>query len=315
MASSIVLSDNGVTSGSAGIKSQGGNDGVLLLQTSTAGGTATTAVTVDNAQNVGVGVTPSAWATVKPVVQFPNGNFIGSQGSVDTFYVGQNHYYDGTNFKYVINGYATQYQMGNGTGQHQWKIAASGTAGNAITFTQAMTLDASGNLLVGVTSPRYSGGSATIYAAGIGNTQPAMACDTNLTTGQQQIKFINPNGLVGTISTSGSLTSYNVSSDHRLKENILPLTGALDKISQLKPSVYNYKADPTTNIEGFIAHELQDVIPHAVTGKKDAVDAEGNPVYQGVDASFLIPFLTAAIKEQNQLITNLTERLVALEGK
>ena len=107
----------------------------------------------DSAGNLGLGVTPSAWATVKPVVQLPNGNFIGSQGSVDTFYVGQNHYYDGTNFKYVINGYATQYQMGNGNGQHQWKIAASGTAGNAITFTQAMTLDASGNLAVGTTSP------------------------------------------------------------------------------------------------------------------------------------------------------------------
>ena len=110
-------------------------------------------------------------------------------------------------------------------------------------------------------------------------------------------RFYNANGQVGSIVTSGSLTTYNVSSDYRLKENITPLTGALNKIAQLKPSVYNYKSDPKTQIEGFIAHELQQVVPYAVTGEKDAVDANGNPDYQGVDASFLIPHLVAAIQE------------------
>ena len=105
--------------------------------------------TIDSSGNVGIGVTPSAWATITPALQLPNGNYIGSQGSVDTFYVGQNHFYDGTNFKYVITGYATQYQLGNDNGTHQWKISPSGTAGNNITFTTAMTLDASGNLILG----------------------------------------------------------------------------------------------------------------------------------------------------------------------
>ena len=113
--------------------------------------TFTQAMTLDSSGNLGLGVTPSAWATVSPVMQLPNGNYIGSQGSVDTFYVGQNHFYNGTNFKYVINGYATQYQLGNNNGSHQWKIAGSGTAGNNISFTTAMTLDASGNLGLGVT--------------------------------------------------------------------------------------------------------------------------------------------------------------------
>jgi hypothetical protein len=113
--------------------------------------TFTNAMTLNSSGNLGIGVTPSAWATITPALQLPNGNYIGSQGAIDTFYVGQNHFYDGTNFKYVINGYATQYQLGNNNGTHQWKIAPSGVAGNNITFTTAMTLNTSGNLGIGVT--------------------------------------------------------------------------------------------------------------------------------------------------------------------
>ena len=142
---------------------------------------------------------------------------------------------------------------------------------------------------------------------------PALICDKQAAgaTGCNQILFNNNNGFVGSITTSGSLTSFNVSSDRRLKENIAPLTGGLSSVLALKPSQYNYIADPSTQIQGFIADELQAVVPHAVFGEKDAVDAEGKPVYQGVDASFLIPHLVAAIQELNAKVTALKAKLGA----
>jgi hypothetical protein len=101
---------------------------------------------------------------------------------------------------------------------------------------------------------------------------------------------------VGTIATSSSATAYNTSSDYRLKENIAPMIGALNIVSQLKPCTYTWKADGKDG-QGFIAHELQAVIPDAVTGEKDAIDKDGNIKPQGVDASFLVATLTAAIQE------------------
>ena len=111
-----------------------------------------------------------------------------------------------------------------------------------------------------------------------------------------QIQFINGNGAVGSISTSGSSTSFNVSSYYRLKNTIAPMTGALAKVAQLKPVSYKWNADGSDG-QGFIAHELAEVVPDCVTGEKDAVDSEGKPQYQGVDTSFLVATLTAAIQE------------------
>jgi hypothetical protein len=92
------------------------------------------------------------------------------------------------------------------------------------------------------------------------------------------------------------------------------MIGALEKVALLKPCTYKWKVDGSSS-QGFIAHELQEVVPDCVTGEKDAVDAEGNPVYQGVDTSFLVATLTAAIQEQQALITALTARITALEAK
>jgi hypothetical protein len=112
---------------------------------------------------------------------------------------------------------------------------------------------------------------------------------------------------VGTISVSGSATAYNTSSDYRLKENVVAMSGATERLKQLKPSRFNFIADPDTTVDGFLAHEVQDVVPEAITGTKDAVDAEGNPEYQGIDQSKLIPLLVATIQE-------LEARIAQLEG-
>jgi hypothetical protein len=110
------------------------------------------------------------------------------------------------------------------------------------------------------------------------------------------VGFVNPNGTVGTITLTGTSTAYNTSSDYRLKENVAPMTGALTKVAALKPVTYTWKADGSAG-QGFIAHELQAVVPDAVTGAKDAVDKDGKPRYQGVDTSFLVATVVAALQE------------------
>jgi hypothetical protein len=111
----------------------------------------------------------------------------------------------------------------------------------------------------------------------------------------------------GSISVNGIVTTYGSVSDYRLKENVQPMVGALDTIALLNPVTYNWKSDGSDG-QGFIAHELQAVVPDCVSGEKDAVDDEGSPRYQGVDTSFLVATLVSAIQE-------LTARIAALEAK
>jgi hypothetical protein len=125
----------------------------------------------------------------------------------------------------------------------------------------------------------------------------------------------------GSITSDGANTAYVTSSDYRLKENISLLTNALSTVVQLKPSTWTWKENQEAG-QGFIAHELAEIVPQAVTGEKDAVDANGNPQYQGVDTSFLVATLTAAIQElKAELDTVKTQnaafeaRLAALEAK
>ena len=187
----------------------------------------------------------------------------------------------------------------------------------AMTFytsaTERARIDSSGNLLVGVTSASAQGG-LTIYPTGSSGGPLLVwnrASTTNITTAAD---FRNAGTSVGNINFNNTSTSYVTSSDYRLKENIQPMTGALAKVAALKPCTYKWKADGSAG-EGFIAHELAEVCPSAVTGEKDAVDADGNPQYQGIDTSFLVATLTAAIKEQQALIESLTARITALEAK
>jgi hypothetical protein len=103
---------------------------------------------------------------------------------------------------------------------------------------------------------------------------------------------------VGSITTNGTTTAYVTSSDYRLKENIAPLTNAVSRLKQLAPKNFTWKSNPSLGTtEGFIAHELQAVVPEAVFGEKDALDQDGKPKYQGVDSSMLVALLTAALQE------------------
>ena len=111
--------------------------------------------------------------------------------------------------------------------------------------------------------------------------------------------------LVGSIQTSGSSTLYNTTSDYRLKENVVQLTGATDRIKQIPVHRFNFVSVPEITVDGFLAHEVQAIVPEAVSGEKDAVDSDGNIVPQGIDQSKLVPLLVATIKELEARITAL----------
>ena len=120
---------------------------------------------------------------------------------------------------------------------------------------------------------------------------------------------------VGSITFSGSNTSFNTSSDYRLKNNITDLTDVTAKLKELKPKKFSWKKDTNnTLIHGFLAHEVAEVIPEAVVGEKDAVDDDGKPIYQGIDHSKIVPLLTKALQEQQATIEALTARITALES-
>ena len=118
---------------------------------------------------------------------------------------------------------------------------------------------------------------------------------------------------MGDISVNSSATAYNTSSDHRLKENVVDLTGATTRLKQLEPKRFNFIADADTTVDGFLAHEVQSVVPEAITGTHNEVDDDGNPVYQGIDQSKLVPLLTAALQEALTKIDALEARITALE--
>jgi hypothetical protein len=369
--------------------------------------------------NLGLGVTPSSWATYKAIDILGYASFSSYNGNEAD--MSTNAYYN-AGWKYKNTAAATLYQQD--TGVHRWQYAASGTAGNAITWTAAMTLDASGNLGIGTTSP-YSAAdarsihlSASLYpllefsstsapsdeknwrfiGRGISSTgvfqlqsmsddnasetnvwevkrstgrsieyqrfftgaaSEAMRLDSSgnllvgttsgisgfrlnvgsstttnnsailrndgtqtlsfslaaaglttkaisATTDGRVYIFSNADTATGQYMTSGG-TSWNATSDERLKENLTPITDAVNKVSTLRAVVGNYISDENKTPTPFlIAQDVQSVLP-------EAVDAS-NENELGLSYTGMIPLLVAAIKEQQALITQLTARITALEG-
>jgi len=185
---------------------------------------------------------------------------------------------------------------------------------------EAMRINSSGDLLVNQTAVILTG---TIQFTFDGQNEQGMCIKNSANSSNgaalRFIDYTNAHTGGGIYFSSSNSISYATSSDYRLKENIAPMTGALTKIQQLKPVTFSWKQDNSAS-QGFIAHELQAVIPQAVNGTKDAVDKDGKPMYQGVDTSYIVATLTAAIQElkaindtQAATITALTARIVALE--
>jgi hypothetical protein len=349
--------------------------------------------------NLGVGVTPSAWRASNPAFQIAQAGCLFGYASSTITVLGSNTFLDATgDEKYIVNGTATAYQQNN-SGQHIWYQAASGTAGNVISFTQAMTLNASGNLGVGLTSPETKLHVASSNAGGMGATLMLDNPSSSTLNSGNQIAFANDNGasfagvcnvrlksltttavtgaaaftittydgtsegerlrvtalgelLVGGTSPTGSgklcvvydgnlfnglalndtasvsgagysyfqiggttigsinrvgATSaviYNTTSDYRLKTVVGSVTGHGSRIDALKPIDYLW-TEGGQQARGFLAHEFQTVYPNSVTGNKDAVDADGNPKYQSMQAatSEVIADLVAEIQSLRQRLS------------
>jgi len=139
---------------------------------------------------------------------------------------------------------------------------------------------------------------ASLAITHVGSSHPAIRTydTTTGSTAATAWNLIRNGSSVGQVYTTDTATAYVTSSDYRLKKDVIPMSNALDTVSKLNPVTYKWKLSDKAG-QGFIAHEMQDVFPEAVYGTKDGVDAEGNPEYQGIDTSFLVATLTAAIQE------------------
>jgi len=327
-------------------------------------GTSQIRMALTDTGNLGLGVAPNAWGSTFRAQEFGTS---GSQGSIalqnnGSIYVGFNYYYDGTNYRYVKSSYSTVYQSGT-NGQHAWYTAPSGTAGNAITFTQAMTLDASGNLLVGTTSQngiitavgssqishKYTGSSSVLFIgqynssgdASINNTANGpLVLATNNTeraridssgnftvnttstgipnansnsfltgnqvnahasgsaSGSSYIIFGYNGSNIGSVTQSGTTAVlYNVTSDQRLKENIVDAPDFGSVIDSIQVRSFDWKTDQTHQRAGFIAQELVTVAPEAVHQPVDTEDM------MAVDYSKLVPMLVKEIQSLRQRLS------------
>jgi hypothetical protein len=187
---------------------------------------------------------------------------------------------------------------------------------------EKMRVDASGGLRIGTTSQIFNsiederlsvknsenGCAATFEATDLTGGFPVIYVrDSSSDTGTHySLYFYRTNTGVGSITTTTTSTAYNTSSDYRLKENLVPIDNAIDRVKQLSAYRFNFISEANTTVDGFLAHEVADIVPEAVSGEKDAVknvyDAESNTTievaeYQGIDQSKLVPLLTAALKE------------------
>jgi hypothetical protein len=397
-----IISSSSVTTGGAGFSeflfgnASTNNRGYLTyghatdsLLIGTAGGTR---ATLDSSGNLGLGVTPSAWYTpTSTALQVRQASFYAVENSA--LEIGNNAFLTsgGSTWNYINTGFATRYN--SSSGKHIWFNAPSGTAGNPISFTQAMTLDASGNLGVGTTSPAKrlhvayntssdyttfrisnSGSTANIdmgvggsgvggalannaYIYNTGNSALVFGTnDTeraridssgNLLVGTTSVQSGSPsdpvgislygpsatgtgifvrNGIplyvnnknasgnliefycngnsVGNISSTGTITIYNTTSDYRLKTVVGEVTGHGDRLDALEPIEYTWTSNGTRS-RGFLAHKFQEVYPQSVTGEKDAIDEQGNPKYQSMQAatSEVIADLVAEIQSLRQRLS------------
>ena len=239
-----------------------------------------------------------------------NTSYYNTDNSISNYSAGNYMYISGNS----TGGTGGLYLQGAGNQKQAIIVDGISTGGNIAFQTngaERARIDSSGNLLVGKTAANNS--STGVYIAGGGNADHGMinvARPPNTT----MIQIVNSSGntVVGQISQNGTNTTYSTSSDYRLKHDIAPMTGALAKVAQLKPVTYKWNADDSES-QGFIAHELQEVVPECVTGEKDAVDADGNPQHQGIDTSFLVATLTAAIQELKAIVDGQAV-LIAAQG-
>jgi hypothetical protein len=283
--------------------------------TTTGGATFTTpAMLIDSFGNLGIGTTSPNYriSAIGSNTQANfgatnnKGAFVVSTSDSQAIYTGGT-YYNGSNW---VAAATTASYVACDSGNTIFTNNSGLTSGNTYTPSERARITSGGDFCVNTTAKVYEGLISVSFDGNGGSGDQGIALiDTNASLNGDYLLFVNSAGNVaGKITHNGTTTvAYTTSSDYRLKNTIAPITGALAKVALLKPCTYKWNVDGSDG-QGFIAHELAEVVPDCVVGEKDAVDAEGKPRYQGVDTSFLVATLTAAIQE-------LTARVAQLESK
>ncbi len=274
----------------------GGNNHVNIGSSSDAGGV----LNVSDGTSFSTGITvENTGDTHGSVIDFLNN----SDSPADDDYIGglifkETNSAGGTHQFAKIFGIATDITDGTEDGALTFETSAGGA-----NTAERMRINSSGHLLVEATSAPSDGGVGTGLVVHTGGSR--FERRTSISTSNTAAAFYNPNGLVGTIKTNGSATAYNTSSDHRLKENVDYTFDATSRLKQLKPARFNFIADADTTVDGFLAHEVQSVVPEAISGTHNEVDDDGNAVMQGIDQSKIVPLLVKTIQELEARITAL----------
>ena len=288
MSSKIIA---GTTAGTA-LNMSADTSGILEIQT---GSTPTTAVTIDASQNVGIGTTSPAYKLEVNGGAVAGFMRLASTANPTGFDMGVGGSGDPTAYIYNRNNTPLLFATNN---------------------TERMRIDSSGNLLVG--SATALGTPRVFIKNTTGNANnPVIILQAQATSvATTMLGFYDGDatfcGQVY-IDPAANTTIFATSSDYRLKENVAPMAGALDKVSALNPVTYEWVKSGKSG-QGFIAHELQAVVPECVIGEKDAIDEEGNILPQMIDTSFLVATLTAAIQELKQELDATKAEVAALKG-
>ena len=320
------------------VTNSGAHGGQMEFFTDNTSGTKTRAMTIDNAQNVGIGTTsPNQQLDVSGNIAVRGGykiyfnsevnlnRYIGASSSNDLDIAADDDINYRSNFNRFFNG-STEFARLSGSGVSWLGGGSNGYVGIGTTSPTVplavhgqqkwYTTSADGNELRGFFNPGGSGDGAELYIyRDDGATQGvALRGQGNSyfrvdSTSDKLINFYYGTSNVGQIVTGGTNVLYQSNSDYRLKENVVEMTGALDRVSQLKPSRYNFISHPGEQVDGFMAHELQEVVPQAVSGEKDEMNEDGTPKYQGVDHSQIVPLLVGAIKELKAEIETLKTQI------
>ena len=255
----------------------------------------TDAISIDSSGNVGIG-------TTSPATFGANTNGLTLNGTAS----GQNItlQQSGSNKAFIYNNTNDVYFVAEQTGSNL--ILGTGGA-------EKMRIDGSGKVLIGRNSS-FAGGLLQVKNE---SGASLSSWDESNSGTRTHIEFLDSTSgsARGSITTNGSSTSYNTTSDHRLKENAVDMTGAIARVKNLQPKRFNFIEDDTnTIVDGFMAHEAQTVVPESVSGTHNEVDADGNAVYQSIDQSKLVPLLTGALQEAIAKIEALEARVQALEN-
>ena len=275
-----------------------------------------TAITIDSSGRLLIGTTD-----------------IGYPGFGDDLTIGSASGNNGMTIRSGTSNYGTFYfsdATGTSAGTYAGKIQYN-HSDNSMVFatnssTERMRITSDGRLQLATTSNMPYGGNQVRFSFEFNSSAApyyGIEMKDNGSAGTTYGILFSRSSLIGSISYNASSVSYNTTSDYRLKNNISDVLNAIDRVKQLKPIRFNFISEPNKTVDGFLAHEVQEVVPEAIVGEKDAVetyiDDDGNeqtrPFYQGIDQSKLVPLLTAGLKEAIAKIETLEARITALENK